>query len=779
MTQYVERFVFLNPPGILEIFVISLLLLIVFYGALRDIWRLVSLKKKLLLVSLRSFAFILIVLITLNPAVRTETYEETKPLLAVLVDGSWSMNLAGDKDGTSRIQAVRDFFQNHNDFFSEIEKNFLTSYYIFDESLRQTSSDSIVTFEPEGKGTDIGKAIRELESKYDAGELDSVILFSDGADHGSVFRDEVSEPFNSESSSGLGADGSEQARSDDDLLNGIEFPINTVASALEDEVRDVWIDSLEASEVAFLRYPVSVDVEIRSAGFQDLTVPITLKEGDSVVSIQEVSISPEGNGKADFVIRPKSVGRKVYTVSVPVISGEGIRENNEKIFMIDVIIDKIRILHIAGNPSWDVRFLRKTLKANPNVDLVSFFILRDTADSVFASQNELSLIPFPVDEIFDSELETFDLVIFHNFYSRPYGIYEYHLRNLRDYVAQGGGAFFMIGGMNSFDSGSYGRTPISDILPVEFDPIPRMVDETFGEESFRAELTPTGIRHPVMRVVPSSADNRKYWSEMPELDGFNRVEGLKPDTLPLLVTPDGEPILILNKVESGKTASLLSDSSWKWSFARGGEGDVAPYYEEFWNRLIRWSVNDPDLKDVRVKTERASYSLGEEIEMSARALDYGNPEESEEGVKSTLTLPNGTQRELQFEREDTENFASRLKAEEYGIYRVEVSKGRKDGGLDISGGEYGDETVFLVEPPQEEIRGPNINQSFLKAVAEKTGGKAITFEDSPDKLGIDFSPKRKITGYETEKIWDNPWFFTIVVALLSSEWMLRRRWGLK
>jgi hypothetical protein len=95
---------------------------------------------------------------------------------------------------------------------------------------------------------------------------------------------------------------------------------------------------------------------------------------------------------------------------VPVLSDELVPENNRKSFYTDVIINKIRVLHVAGSPSWDVRFLRKALKRNPNIDLVSFFILRDPSDLVFATENELSLIPFPVNEIFGNELPTFDIV---------------------------------------------------------------------------------------------------------------------------------------------------------------------------------------------------------------------------------------------------------------------------------------------------------------------------------------------------------------------------------
>ena len=45
------------------------------------------------------------------------------------------------------------------------------------------------------------------------------------------------------------------------------------------------------------------------------------------------------------------------------------------------------------------RALRQWLKSDASVDVVAFFILRTTSDNPNARQEDLSLIPFPVDEL--------------------------------------------------------------------------------------------------------------------------------------------------------------------------------------------------------------------------------------------------------------------------------------------------------------------------------------------------------------------------------------------
>ena len=112
------------------------------------------------------------------------------------------------------------------------------------------------------------------------------------------------------------------------------------------------------------------------------------------------------------------------------------------------------------------------LRRDPNVDLVSFFILRTETDEQPWNRNEMSLIPFPTYEIFEDQLHSFDLVIFQNFNYAPYGV-EPYLAGIREYVEQGG-AFAMIGGDLSFGAGGYAQTPLQEILPVD---VPTMRSE--------------------------------------------------------------------------------------------------------------------------------------------------------------------------------------------------------------------------------------------------------------------------------------------------------------
>src|SRR5690606_22965890 len=184
---------------------------------------------------------------------------------------------------------------------------------------------------------------------------------------------------------------------------------------------------------------------IHATGYDARRIPVTLSSDGKAMRRKWIEVGPgDTSVTVAFEFTPSHVGKYVYKISVPAGDDEVVVENNSAWFVVRVIRDKIRVLQVAGQPSWDVRALRGMLKQNPNVDLISFFILRTEDDLRKAPNSEMSLIPFPTEELFEEELPSFDLVVLQNFEFAPYGIGQY-LGNIRRYV-EGGGGLMMLGG---------------------------------------------------------------------------------------------------------------------------------------------------------------------------------------------------------------------------------------------------------------------------------------------------------------------------------------------
>src|SRR3546814_16956556 len=73
---------------------------------------------------------------------------------------------------------------------------------------------------------------------------------------------------------------------------------------------------------------------------------------------------------------------------------------------------RLRVLLVSGEVHAGERVWRNLLKADPNVDLVHFTILRPPDKQDGTPIRELSLIAFPIRELFELKLNEFDLIIF-------------------------------------------------------------------------------------------------------------------------------------------------------------------------------------------------------------------------------------------------------------------------------------------------------------------------------------------------------------------------------
>jgi len=105
-------------------------------------------------------------------------------------------------------------------------------------------------------------------------------------------------------------------------------------------------------------------------------------------------------------------------------------DNNRAVVVVNGVRDRLRVLLVSGEPHAGERVWRNILKSDPSVDLVHFTILRPPEKQDGTPIRELSLIAFPIRELFDVKLDEFDLIIFDR-YSRRGVIPQAYLRECR------------------------------------------------------------------------------------------------------------------------------------------------------------------------------------------------------------------------------------------------------------------------------------------------------------------------------------------------------------
>ncbi|MCG3174161.1 MAG: hypothetical protein GMKNLPBB_02385 [Myxococcota bacterium] len=709
------------------------------------------------LAALRIAAIVLLVLAVCEPALTLQRITHIKNRLVVLLDESRSMELPAAAGQASRIAQVRDHFDRNASQWDALRNRFVVETWRFSSRPVKSSSGN-PEVNPAGNTTDLLAGLAEAANDTSGRKLSGVIIYSDGADNEKLAAWEPSP--NGELPGELKG-----------VLDRLKAPVSSFGAGAGGVFTDLAISRVAADDFAFVRNTMEIEAEIEAHGAIRGQIPVELLEDGALLATREVLLG-EGRRKetVKFSVAPQRAGKFVYTVRTPVVSGDAVPGNNVRNFSIKIIRDKVRVLHVAGATSLDTRFLRQHLTRNPNVDLISFYILRTTDDDFSIPEREISLIQFPTRELFTQQLKTFDLVIFHNFDYGPYQMKQY-LANVARFVREDGGGFVMIGGPRSFANGQYAMTAVGDLLPVE---LPFSAADT--DADFHPRPTQAGRNHPITNLnIPGGPDG---WMKLPAMPGVNIVGALRPGGIALLEHPTlqagGAPMPVVSVREAGKGRVLAigMDALWRWAFNGDNAAAEARLYDAFWANAIRWLIRDPDLAPVVISLDKPEVDINEPAGVDILALDRSYHPAPGADIRLTITPPEGDPfvKELQTGPDGRARLSWEAKSP--GAARIRAAASLKGEAL----GEA--EDVLIVRPASREMQRVAPRPDVLEAIARASGGVYQPLPDgSLDRLPLLDPEIARVDRKEHHPLWNTWIFLALIAACLGVEWFLRRKWG--
>jgi hypothetical protein len=397
-----------------------------------------------------------------------------------------------------------------------------------------------------------------------------------------------------------------------------------------------------------------VVVRAPTFGLVDKPVTVTIRVEDSDGRNHEpVAVTVRRDGGAE---QPLSVpANQDYRLEVPIQHGgqtivelsaaPGPRElttiNNNAVVAINGIRDRLRVLLISGEPHAGERTWRNLLKSDPSVDLVHFTILRPPEKQDGTPINELSLIAFPIRELFEVKLHDFDLIIFDR-YKRRNILPRIYIQAIAKYV-EDGGAVLEAAGPSFASPLSLFNSPLGDLLPGE------PTGKVF-EQPFRPQLTDVGRRHPVTADLGGGGATPTWGRWLRHVE----VTARRGDVV--MGGVDNEPLLLLNRVGQGRIAQLASDHIWLWSRGYDGGGPQA----ELLRRLAHWLMKEPALEEEDLRAE----AKGGHIEVTRRSL-------KPDPVNVTVTDPLGEAKTVELADAGAGRQTARVPVARPGLYRIE------------------------------------------------------------------------------------------------------------
>ncbi len=278
------------------------------------------------LAGVRFISVFSLLLLVINPKFETKESKIIKPVLAVLVDNSQSVNYL-NKDSVAS-EAVQTLLRN-----TEITSKYDVKVYPFGTQINQNPE---LTFED--KQTNITKSIQDIESLYES-ELAPIVLISDGNQTIGDAYEFASKQF-------------EQ----------VVFPL-----ILGDSIyhTDLKIQQINVNKYTYLNNKFPVEIIASYTGNTTVQSELRIESRGRIIHKERVRFSAAQNS---IILTPKITSKKVgvqrYKVSLTPIENEKNKINNQKSFAIETIDEFTNIALVTSLSHPDLGALKTAIETN-------------------------------------------------------------------------------------------------------------------------------------------------------------------------------------------------------------------------------------------------------------------------------------------------------------------------------------------------------------------------------------------------------------------------------
>jgi hypothetical protein len=708
-------------------------------------------RDRVILTSLRVAALALVLFCLFRPTLVVRAAVDLQNVVAVLLDDSRSMQIP-DWGGKPRGAYVKEQFGlPDGPLLEALSDRFLVRQFRFSSTANRMSSASEMTFS--GPQTKLGAALDGARDELAGLPVAGVVLVTDGADT----SDQSTDPA-------LLA------------MKAQKIPVFTVGVGSEQLPRDVQIDRVTTPRSVLKDASLLVDVVVRNTGYGGRTVTVDVEDEGRIIGSEKVQLPTDGS-PAQVRVRAiaSEPGPRLFKFKVSPQDGELVTQNNVRESLVNVRDVREQILYFEGEPRWEMKFLRRAIADDKNLEVVA---LQRTADNkymrLFGDEPEdpeelVGGFPKAREELFKYR----GLILG----SVEAGVFSGdQLQMIAEFVERRGGGLLMLGGPRAFGEGGYGGTPVADALPLLIDPKTRASDPA---PPMRVKIAPTraGQAHAVTQIAESEAASMSRWGELPQVTTVNAPLRPKPGATELLTGTDdrGRPHVVLSsqRYGRGKSIALTAQDTWLWQMHASIPLEDQTH-EHYWRQLLRWLVDGvPGVVDVRTTSDRIE--PGDVVTIEASVVDRRFVELNDATVVATVARPGGTTitLPLQWTGGRDGQYRGTFVSTEAGAYEINVDATRAGGQAVGSGVTY-----VRAAASEAEYFDPTMHAASLSRIAEETGGKFYTSQAAKGLAEDVRYAGRGVTSVEERELWNMPIILIALMGLVCAEWGYRRVVGL-
>ncbi len=758
----------------------------------------ISASRRRLLAALRIAFLALLALILLKPVLAFTVEGSVRRLLVLLVDDSLSMrirdprteldsrkraaialgtlhptnglrqslpeNAAAPLEAPSRVELVKAALANPRlNLLAQLEQEYDLVPFAFGQSLgelpRETAAAKakaapdaaealrrhswVQRLDPQSPLTALGDALRTVLSRQRGQPLAGIFLVTDGANNS-------------------GGSPRESAA----LLRQDAVPLYTWGVGLTSP-RDLIVASLFAPDVAFVKEEASAVVRVRAQGFTGRKAALKLLLDGKLAAERELVFAADGEQTLTLSFVPGTPGDFELKASIEPLADETVKDNNSRSQRLKAIDTRIKTLMVEQSPRWEFRYLQAMLLRDRRIDLKCVLLEGDPNLARGTNSPYLERFPQRKDELFK-----YDLVILGD--ADPRRLTVQNQENLNEWVSRFGGALIVVAGKRHMPSG-YRRSTLERMLPVELEAgLAEPAGDPVGDKPIRLELTASGRANPMLRLSDREEESAAIWKDLPPVYWVARVARPKPAAEVLLVDADPAretragkmPVVAFQHYGLGQVMFVGTDNTWRW---RRNVGEA--HYTALWGQMMQRLTIQRLMggsKRTQLAADRQNYATGERVAIYARLYSPAYEPVQDPSVQGVFGLRLG-------ETGRRTPVTLRAIPEQPGLYRGEL--------VAPAPGQYqffveqDPETPldFNVTEPAFEFSEPGMNDGLLTELARTSGGAFLREEDLHRLPGLIAAKAERVKSPQEVELWCSPLYFLLLLALVSAEWILRKR----
>jgi hypothetical protein len=555
-----------------------------------------------------------------------------------------------------------------------------------------------------------------------------------------------------------------------------ELPVYVVPVGETQPQRDIILHHVQSPRAVFLNDLIVIEAMVDAHGCADEQLVVELLRQDEVVdSVQFVLPSDTFARQLTFTHKADEMGMLTFRLRIPEIPGERVKENNKAELSVEVVEDTVRVFLVDFMPRWEFRYLRNLFRREERIEFEELLFEPRGLNAGTPAKGEG--LPRDLDA-----WARYRVVILGDV--PPNQLDDEQQELLEQYVSERGGTLILIAGEDAMPA-AYAQDTLAKMMPVQLTRGP-LIDDTLG---FSLYVTPEGRSVPATQLADDALASDRIWSSMLPVYGVSEFSRPKPTSHVLIgVSPRSrrgqesgpqQAFLCWQYYGRGRVVYLSAPVTYRLRFR---QGDL--YHHRFWGQLVRWAVAREmarGSKTVKISTNKARYTQGDDVEVTARLNSL-----SGDGVSGADCLVMARQEGhlvAQVELDEDE--------EQPGVYHG-VLKDLPLGSITLSamGPEIQSllaeehhtdpiETEITVDPPETlELRNTQCNLALLSRIAESTGGMTIppTALETVIKQ-LDLAPEISET-VSQQAVWTRWVLLWIFLACLATEWAVRKLAGM-